>query len=120
MKTGYVVFAHGSSVESANEAVRQVARDMAQKGSLDTVEAAFLEQGKPDLAGAVTKLSERVDRVVIVPYFLTLGIHLKRDLPKLAEEARQAHPSLEIVVTPPLDGHPSMADVLLARALEAR
>ena len=115
--TGYIVFAHGSSVESANVAVRQVARDMARRGSLEIVEAAFLEQGQPDLAGAVRKIAARVSRVVVVPYFLTLGLHLKRDLPQLVEAVRAAHPDLEIEVTPPLDGHPAMADVLLARAL---
>ncbi len=118
MRTGYIVFAHGSSVESANEAVRAVAAEMARKGALDVVEAAFLEQGQPDLAGAVRRVAEKVDRVVVVPYFLTLGLHLKRDLPQLVEQARAAFPGLEISVTPPLDGHPSMADVLLARALE--
>ena len=39
MSTGYVVFAHGSSIESANEAVRRVAADMAHRGALDIVEA---------------------------------------------------------------------------------
>ena len=116
-QTGYIVFAHGSSVESANEAVRQVAAQMAQRGSLEIVEAAFLEQGKPDLSGAVEQIASRVSRVVVVPYFLTLGLHLKRDLPKLVEQARAEFPALEFEVTPPLDGHPAMADVLVARAL---
>ena len=118
MSTGYVVFAHGSPVESANEAVRIVAAEMAKQGGIDAV-AAFLEGGKPDLSGAVDLLAQRVSRVVVVPYFLTLGLHLKRDLPKLVDEARAAHPELDIAVTPPLDGHPAMIDVLLARAREA-
>ncbi len=118
MKTGYIVFAHGSSVESANESVRQIAAQMARKGSLEVVEAAFLEQGRPDLAGAVEKIAAHVERVVVVPYFLTLGLHLRRDLPALVEAVRQTHPGLWIDVMPPLDGHPAMTDVLLARALE--
>lgn len=120
MKTGYVVFAHGSSVEPANEAVRRVAAEMGRRGGLDVVEAAFLEGGKPDLAAAVDALAPQVSRIVVVPYFLTLGLHLQRDLPKLVEQARAAHPKVAIDVTPPLDGHPSMVDVLLARAREAQ
>jgi len=119
MSTGYIVFAHGSSVESANEAVRAVARQMAERGKFETVEAAFLEQGKPDLMGAVDRLADRVAHIVVVPYFLTLGLHLRRDLPELVRQAQRAHPGVSIEVTPPLDGHPSMADVLVARAREA-
>jgi sirohydrochlorin ferrochelatase len=115
--TGYVVFAHGSSVESANEAVRTVATQLRERGGYEAVEAAFLEGGRPDLRGAVEALATRgVQTVVVIPYFLTLGLHLQRDLPRLIIEVEAAHPGLSIEVTPPLDGHPAMIDALLDRA----
>ncbi len=115
--TGYVVFAHGSRIETANEAVRTVARKMSQQGKLTPVEAAFLEGGAPDLAGAVDQLAASgVDRVVVIPYFLTLGTHLQRDLPVLARAARERHPGISVEVTEPLDGHPAMVDALIDRA----
>jgi sirohydrochlorin ferrochelatase len=118
--TGYIVFAHGSSIESANEAVRAVAAEMARQGGLREVVAAFLEGGRPDLKTAAAELASRgVGRVVVIPYFLTLGLHLQRDLPRLIEEARRGHPGLEMEVTPPLDGHPAMAGALLDRARQA-
>jgi sirohydrochlorin ferrochelatase len=119
-ETGYIVFAHGSSIESANEAVRTVAAEMARRGGLEIVEAAFLEGGRPDLAGALDAMAGRVSRVVVVPYFLTLGLHLQRDLPRLIEGVQRAHPGLAIEVTPPLDQHPAMADALLDRARESK
>ena len=115
--TGYIVFAHGSSVESANEAVRAVTRQLRERAGYEAVETAFLEGGSPDLAGAVEKLSARgVGKIVVIPYFLTLGLHLQRDLPRLISEIERAHPGLSIEVTPPLDGHPAMIDALLDRA----
>ena len=90
MSTGYVIFAHGSSIESANEAVRTVAAEMARRGGLETVVAAFLEGGQPDLPGALEALAKDVSRVVVVPYFLTLGLHLQRDLPKLIDKVKSA------------------------------
>jgi len=117
---GYIVFAHGSRIESANEAVRSVAVGVASQGQLDPVVAAFLEGGSPDLAGAVDQLAQRgVDRIVVIPYFLTLGTHLQRDLPVLAEASRERHPEVTIEITAPLDGHPAMVDALLDRALGA-
>jgi sirohydrochlorin ferrochelatase len=121
MKTGYVIFAHGSSVESANEAVRVVAARMSAQGGLELVEAAFLEGGLPDLTGGVAKLRERgAQRITIIPYFLTLGLHLKRDLPKLVDEARETlPPDFDLTVTEPLDGHPALVEILLDRAKAA-
>ncbi len=114
---GYIVFAHGSSVESANEAVRAVARELAQAGGYSQVIAAFLESGRPDLSSAAGELAARgVSHIVVIPYFLTLGLHLQRDLPRLLGEARREHPGLKIEVTAPLDGHPAMVDALLDRA----
>lgn len=116
MSTAYIIFAHGSSIESANQAVRDVAAEMAHRGGLEIVEAAFLEGGKPDLAAALESVASRVSRVVVVPYFLTLGLHLQRDLPLLIRDVKAAHPGLTIEVTPPLDQHPAMVDALLDRA----
>jgi len=115
--TGYIVFAHGSSVESANEAVRSVTRELAQAGGYGEVVPAFLEGGRPDLSAAAGELAARgVTSIVVIPYFLTLGLHLQRDLPRLIGEVRRSHPGLEIEVTPPLDGHPAMIQALLDRA----
>jgi sirohydrochlorin ferrochelatase len=119
--TGLLVFAHGSSVESANEAVRNVTAELANLGGYELIETAFLEGGQPDLIGGVGKLLERgARRIVVLPYFLTLGLHLKRDLPALIAQAREAFPeALEIAVTEPLDGHPALARILLERAQAA-
>jgi sirohydrochlorin ferrochelatase len=115
--TGIVVFAHGSRIESANQAVRAVAADLAKAGGFDRVEAAFLELGQPDLEGAVALLaSEGFRRIVIIPYFLTLGIHLERDLPAIVGRIAQVHPGVELVTAPPLDGHPALVQILLDRA----
>lgn len=116
--TALIVFAHGSRVESANDAVREVCRSMAEAAG-QPVQAAFLELGQPDLAAALeSAVGSGALRVVIIPYFLTLGLHLQRDLPKLVRKAEAAHPGVRIEVTPPLDGHPSMVGILLDRAAQ--
>lgn len=114
---GIVVFAHGSRIESANEAVRKVAADLARLGGYEHVEPAFLELGQPDLEGAVLRLANRgVHSVLVIPYFLTLGLHLERDLPRIAESIANKYSGLQIQVAPPLDGHPALVQVLLDRA----
>jgi sirohydrochlorin ferrochelatase len=122
--TGFIVFAHGSRIESANQAVRDVVSKMAAlqmaTSSQHVVEAAFLELGAPDLSGATALLIARgAQRIVVIPYFLTLGTHIQRDLPRLVRAASQAHGDIEMQITSPLDGHPALVQALLDRAGEA-
>ena len=120
MSTGIIVFAHGSRIEPANDGVRALAVALARAGPFPQVEPAFLELGQPDLAGAVDILAARgVDRIVVIPYFLTLGLHLERDLPRLVSALMDSHPGMAIRVTPPLEGHPALLQILLDRCSEA-
>lgn len=120
MTAGFIVFAHGSRIESANEGVRTLAAAFGRAGGFEYVEAAFLELGQPDLGGAVARLVERgVRRIAVIPYFLTLGIHLERDLPALVKQLMAASPGVEIQVTRPLEGHDALLQILLDRSKEA-
>lgn len=115
--TGLIIFAHGSSVASANEAVQRVTARMAVEGGYELVETAYLEMAQPDLREAVARLAARgARRIVVIPYFLTLGIHLRRDLPRIVDELAGVHEGVRIDVTEPLDGHPSLVGILLERA----
>jgi sirohydrochlorin ferrochelatase len=121
VSTGIAVFAHGSAVESANEAVRAFTHGFAASSGFDLVEPCCLELGKPDLAGAVDRLVARgATRIVVVPYFLTLGKHLQRDLPALVQAIASRRQGLMIQVAPPLDGHPALAQVLADRIRQAK
>ncbi|HTS64553.1 MAG TPA: CbiX/SirB N-terminal domain-containing protein [Candidatus Acidoferrales bacterium] len=120
MTTGVIVFAHGSRIESANEAVRAVAADLARESGHPHVLAAFLELGDPALETAAARLAAAgADRIVILPYFLTLGLHMERDLPRIRDQISAAHPGMKVLVAPPLDGHPALARILADRLREA-
>jgi sirohydrochlorin ferrochelatase len=115
-KTGVIVFAHGSRVESANEAVRAVAADLARRTGNPDVTAAFLELGEPNLQGAADRLAAAgATRIVVLPYFLTFGLHMERDLPVLIHQIVDAHPGIEVVTAAPLDGHPGLTEILADR-----
>jgi len=115
VKSGIVVFGHGSSVASANDAVRTIAAQAAAEGAWGLYETAFLEAA-PLLDEAVGSLVSRgAAEILVLPYFLTLGIHLQRDLPKLVEDLARRH-NIPIRVADPLDGHPELSRILVDRA----
>ncbi len=79
--------------------------------------AAFLELAPPTLAEAAGQIAaEGARRILITPYFLTMGRHLTEDLPRLVRELRPSLPDVRIEASPPLDGHPDLAGILAARA----
>lgn len=118
-RTAVVLFAHGSAVEEANQGVRVLANRIQAHGPYAHVQAAFLGPGRPELGEAIAQaVAAGYRHIVVLPYFLTLGIHLRRDLPRLVEAERKKHPRLEIKVSRSLEDHPEMAALILGRIQE--
>jgi sirohydrochlorin ferrochelatase len=114
-----ILFAHGSAVEEANKGVRELARRVQSDGAYSYVRASFLGPGQPELGPAIAEaVAEGFDRIVVIPYFLTLGIHLRRDLPRLVAAEKKKHPGLDIRVGRSLEDHPEMASLVLSRIRE--
>jgi sirohydrochlorin ferrochelatase len=117
--TGIILFAHGSPVEEANRGVEELAEKVAAAGPYRYIRAAFLDGVQPNLLSAVGQAAEAgVERLIVIPYFLTVGLHLRRDLPALVAAAREKHPSLQITVGQSLEGHPLMPSIILGRVEE--
>lgn len=118
--TGVILFAHGSPVPEANESLAALARQVAENLDAAFVTAAFLDSAQPDLGAAMAEAARRgISRVVVMPYFLTVGLHLRRDLPRLIAEQRAHFPELEILVSESLEGYPGMVEAVLGRVREA-
>jgi len=119
LKTGILLFAHGSPVEEANRGVHDLAEKVAAAGPYSYVRAVFLDGGQPDLLTGVTQAAEAgLERLIIIPYFLTVGLHLRRDLPKLVAAAQEKRPNIEIAVGQSLECHPLMPSIILSRIQE--
>jgi sirohydrochlorin ferrochelatase len=117
--TGIILFAHGSPVEEANRGVHELAAKVAAAGQYAYVRAAFLDGGQPDLGTAVAEAAANgIERLIVIPYFLTVGLHLRRDLPKLIAVTRAKHPQLQITLGQSLESHPLMPSIILGRVQE--
>ncbi len=115
-----ILFAHGSRVDGANRGVHKLAREIEARGPYPYVRAAFLELAQPSLAGAVARaVKAGYGRVIVLPYFLTMGVHLRRDFPKLLAAEKEKHPGLELEAGQPLEDHPLLASMILERVREA-
>ena len=92
-----VLFAHGARDARWREPFDRLQQKVAAALPGCEVRLAFLELMTPALPDALADLAARgVSDATVVPVFLGQGGHLRRDLPALLDQCRQAHPGLRI------------------------
>ena len=119
MKTALLLIAHGSRQEEANADLFHVAARLRARGQA-IVEATFLELAEPGIEeGGIRCVEQGAERVVLVPYFLSAGVHVRRDLAAARAKLAERFPKVEFRLAEPLGRHPLLVDVVLERAREA-
>ena len=119
MKTALLLIAHGSRQEEANADLLHVAAQLRARGWA-VVEASFLELAEPSIEeGGVRCVEQGAERVVLVPYFLSAGVHVRRDLAEARTKLTERFPAVEFRLAEPLGRHPLLLEVVAERAREA-
>jgi sirohydrochlorin ferrochelatase len=120
-QTAVLLIAHGSRRQPANDDLRAMAARIAAHGEHSIVEACFLELAEPDIAtGGSRCVARGATRVLMVPYFLSAGVHLLRDLTRAREELSRRHPGVDFRLGPPLGPHPLLDALVAARIGELK
>lgn len=113
-----VLVAHGSQLDEANADAHWMAEQLRQRGVAKWVEVSFLELAQPTIETSVVRCVERgADRVVLLPYFLSPGHHVRRDLEAWRKQLQDRFPSASIELREPVGRHPLLVE-LLCRRLE--
>lgn len=116
MRTALLLIAHGSREERANADLRQAAEALRLRGEFAVVEHSFLELAEPTIeVGAARCVVLGAARVVLVPYFLSAGIHVGRDLAAARERLAAQHLGVEFILAEALGPHPLILDVITVR-----
>lgn len=114
--TAVIVLGHGSRSPEATEQFVSVAESLAPRLPGATVLPAFMELAEPSLPDAVDRAVEHgATRIVVLPCFLFLGNHIKKDIPRKLDTAREAHPGVSFELREPLGTDPRVAEALLDR-----
>ena len=111
MKSGIVLFAHGSRDSDWARPFQQLADRLRTKVDGPIV-VAYLEFMSPTLDDAIASLG--TDDVRVVPVFLGQGGHVKEDLPKLIAAAREKHSGVTIRLEPAIGEQPSVVEAIAA------
>lgn len=120
MRTALLLIAHGSRHAEANADLLHTATELQRRGGFTAVEASFLELAEPDIEqGGACCVAKGAECVVLLPYFLSAGVHVRRDLTAARERLGRRFPEVDFRLAEPLGRHPLLLDVVLERAREA-
>lgn len=120
MSPAVLLIAHGSREASANDDLKELARRLAAGDRRAIVEFCFLELAEPDIAtGGAICVDRGADRVLMIPYFLSSGIHLRRDLTKARDDLAARFPTVSFRLARALGPHPLLDEIVLERVREA-
>lgn len=120
MLTGVVLLGHGSRASHDEANLFLVEMAGAVRGRLGTavVEPAFMnpKSRRPGLSEALEAVVSRgVRHVVVVPVFLTQGVHLGEDIPAEMARVRERHRGIEIVLADHLGNDPRLVEIVMDR-----
>lgn len=119
MTTAVLLIAHGSRRAAANDDLVEVAARLLKRGEFEIVVASYLELAEPSIPdGAEQCISAGADSIRLLPYFLSAGSHVMRDLQRYRDELRERFPQHTFTLCPPLGLHPLMLDIVQDRLSE--
>ena len=118
-----LLVAHGSRREESNIEIESLSKKISKFKSkeFDKVMPAFLEFASPSIQEAIKECAEvGATKVTILPYFLSAGVHITRDIPNEITEASKGNPGLEIKVANYFGSRDEIAQILLKTALDIK
>lgn len=119
MSLALLLIAHGSRRPAANADLARLADVVRQTDEAEEtiVEIGYLELTGPTIPEGFARCVEQgATTVRIVPYFLSMGVHMQEDLTEICSELRERYPNVRIQVRKPLGLHPKVIDVVLERS----
>jgi sirohydrochlorin ferrochelatase len=118
MTQAVLLIAHGSRNPRANEDLHAVAGILRERGH-NLVVASFLELAEPGIVeGGRMCVREGASRVVLLPYFLSAGVHVQRDLTEARDTLAAEFPEVPFVLAGPLGPHPALITIVQERIAE--
>jgi sirohydrochlorin ferrochelatase len=120
MKTALLLIAHGSRQAEANDDLHDLADRLRSTDRYAIVQPAFLELAEPTIDEAGRHCVEQgALRVILLPYFLSAGVHVRRDLHEHRNRLASVFPAVAFALAEPLGPHPLLLEIVAQRAAEA-
>ncbi|OHD10405.1 MAG: hypothetical protein A2086_09085 [Spirochaetes bacterium GWD1_27_9] len=119
MKKALLIIGHGSRSKEAVETFDKIVNLVKQKTTYDFVCGSHMELSEPSIEKSVLQIMEKdIKYIIVVPYFLYEGNHIKFDIPEILEKIATKYTGLKFKIAKPIGFEPLLADILIKRAEE--
>ncbi len=93
-----ILMGHGSRVPGAGKSMEDVADRLREISYRDIVETCYMSRLGPHFGETLELCVKKgASEVVLIPYFLNLGLHMKVDIPKMLKKEAEKYPALKLV-----------------------
>lgn len=114
--TGVLVLGHGSRYAQGLEVITETAARYQAAHPALVVRPAFVEIASPRLEDVLeAMIAEGLQKILVVPLFLSFGHHIARDLPARMAVMAERHPNVNLITTGPIGADPLLCEIIQAR-----
>ncbi|MFH0789769.1 MAG: CbiX/SirB N-terminal domain-containing protein [Pseudomonadota bacterium] len=98
-KEAIILLGHGSRVPDAARNMKKTAERLKEKHGYAMVKICFMSRLGPHFPKVFEYcVSMGAAKVLVIPYFLHMGLHLLLDIPKMMQQEGQKYPQVELVL----------------------
>lgn len=118
-KEAIILLGHGSRVPDAGRDMERVARRLQQRFGYSCVEVCFMSRLGPHFPEIFEKcVNQGAEKVVVVPYFLHVGLHILLDIPEMLQEEAARFPHVKLTLGRGFGFDELLVDLVQRRILE--
>ncbi len=115
-----ILLGHGSRVPEAGEDMQQIAAQLKEKYGYQMVETCFMSRLGPHFPEIFEKcVMQGANEVILIPYFLHTGLHMRLDIPKMMQECGSRFPQVKLIFGKHLGYDESLVDIVEKRIAES-
>ena len=114
-----LLIAHGSRRSEANADLEHIAEALRHRPDSPLVECSYLELAPPTIGvGGAACVERGATDVVLLPYFLSPGVHVREDLLTARNALAERFPHVAFQLAEPLGRHPLLLTIVEDRIRE--
>lgn len=98
VKTAVILMGHGSRVPDASKGMEEVAERLRQSGEYGVIDTCYMSRLGVRFPEVFAKcVQQGAKKVILIPYFLHLGLHMRLDIPTMMKKEADKYPSVKLV-----------------------
>jgi sirohydrochlorin ferrochelatase len=114
-----ILIGHGSRAAGADEDMERIAEALRSSGDGIVELCRMAGRGTPFAEAFETCVRRGATEIIVIPYFLHFGVHLRQDIPEILREAVTKHPEVRLVLGKHLGYDDTLAALVRKRLRES-